>query len=184
MFCFINLTPQTPPSVIHGWKATDLLYDMVKTKKYFFHPVRRQIFGDALKQTFYMISKLVLDCLHADRYTKNDSYFVVSTMFNFLLYYTSKIQHLTSNLKLNIKNCLWIYLYIQIFSNTKIHSYHIIFLYKYIQQTNLTWGPKSPQVKWLKLFTQRLIYKEKLLTFCCVNYVLTFCCITHPKSSI
>ena len=63
---------------------------------------------------------------------KNDSPFVVSTMFNFLLYYTSKIQHLTSNLKLNIKNCLWIYLYIQIFSNTKIHSYHIIFLYKYI----------------------------------------------------
>ena len=60
MFCFINLTPQTPPSVIHGWKATDLLYDMVKTKKYFFHPVRRQIFGDALKQTFCMISKLVL----------------------------------------------------------------------------------------------------------------------------
>ena len=53
-------------------------------------------------------------------------------MFNFLLYYTSKIQHLTSNLKLNIKHCLWIYLYIQIFSNTKIRSYHIIFLYKYI----------------------------------------------------
>ena len=53
-------------------------------------------------------------------------------MFNFLLYYTSKIQHLTSNLKLNIKNCLWIYLYIQIFSNTKIHSFHIIFLQIYL----------------------------------------------------
>ena len=60
MFCFINLSPQTPPSVIHGWKATDLLYEMVKTEKYFFGPVKRQIFGDALKQTFYMISKLVL----------------------------------------------------------------------------------------------------------------------------
>ena len=36
MFCFINLTPQTPPSVIHGWKATDLLYEMVKTKKNIF----------------------------------------------------------------------------------------------------------------------------------------------------
>ena len=60
MFCFINLTPQTPPSVIHGWKATDLLYEMVKTKKIFFHPVKRQIFDDAPKQTFYMISKLVL----------------------------------------------------------------------------------------------------------------------------
>ncbi len=45
MFCFINLTPQTPPSVIHGWKATDLLVEMVKTKKIFFHPVKRQIFG-------------------------------------------------------------------------------------------------------------------------------------------
>ena len=60
MFCFINLTPQTPPSVIHGWKATDLLYEMVKTKKIFFHPVKRQIFDDAPKQTFYMISKLVV----------------------------------------------------------------------------------------------------------------------------
>ena len=60
MFCFINLTPQTPPSVIHGWKATDLLYEMVKTKKIFLHPVKRQIFGDAPKQTFYMISKLVV----------------------------------------------------------------------------------------------------------------------------
>ena len=64
MFCFINLTPQTPPSVIHGWKATDLLYEMVKTKKIFFHPVKRQIFGDAPKQTFYMISKLVLLTLY------------------------------------------------------------------------------------------------------------------------
>ena len=36
MFCFINLTPQTPPSAIHGWKATDLLYKIVKTKKIFF----------------------------------------------------------------------------------------------------------------------------------------------------
>ena len=66
MFRFINLTPQTPPSVIHGWKATDLLYEMVKTEKYFFGPVKRQIFGDALKQTFYMISKLVL-CTKAPR---------------------------------------------------------------------------------------------------------------------
>ena len=54
------MTPQTPPSVIHGWKATDLLYEMVKTKKIFFHPVKRQIFDDAPKQTFYMISKLVI----------------------------------------------------------------------------------------------------------------------------
>ena len=46
-------------------------------------------------------------------------------MFNFLLYYTSKIQHLTSNLKPNIKNLLCIYSYIRIFSNTNIRLYHI-----------------------------------------------------------
>ena len=60
MFRFINLTPQTPPSVIHGWKATDLLYEMVRKEKYFFHPVKRQIFDDAPKQTFYMIWELVI----------------------------------------------------------------------------------------------------------------------------
>ena len=60
MFRFINLTSQTPPGVIHGWKATDLLYEIVRTKKYFFGHVKRQIFDDAPKQTFYMISKLVV----------------------------------------------------------------------------------------------------------------------------
>ena len=49
---FTNLTPRTPPSVIHGWKATDLLFKMVKRKNYFFHPVKRQIFDDTPVQTF------------------------------------------------------------------------------------------------------------------------------------
>ena len=49
---FTNLTPRTPPSVIHGWKATDLLFMMVKRKNYFFHPVNRQIFDDTPVQTF------------------------------------------------------------------------------------------------------------------------------------
>ena len=31
-------TQWTPPSVIHGWKATDLLFMMVKRKNYFFWP--------------------------------------------------------------------------------------------------------------------------------------------------
>ena len=60
----------------------------------------------------------------------------------------------------------------------------IVFWYKYIQEKNLTCALKSPKVKWLKLFTHRLIYTEKLLPLCCVNYVLTFCCITHLKSNI
>ena len=42
--------------------------------------------------------------------------------FNFLLNRKSKIQHLTSNLKPNIKK---VYEYIQIFSYTNIDSYHI-----------------------------------------------------------
>ena len=41
----------------------------------------------------------------------------------------------------------------------------------------LTCAPKSPKVKWLKLFRHRLIYIEKL---CWVNYVFFYvCCITH-----
>ena len=43
--------------------------------------------------------------------------------------------------------------------------------------------------KWLKLFTRRLIFKEKLLPFCCVNYVFNFLLyhtskIQHPTSKI
>ena len=54
----------------------------------------------------------------------------------------------------------------------------------YIQEKNLTFAPTGPKDKWLKLFTQRLMFKEKVLPFCCVNCVLTFCCITHKKSNI
>ena len=44
----------TPPqSVIHCWKATHLLFVMVKRRKKI-HPVMRQIFDDAPGQTFYM----------------------------------------------------------------------------------------------------------------------------------
>ena len=48
MVCFTKLTPRTPPSVIHGWKATDLLYEMVRRKNYWRNPISRQNFANAL----------------------------------------------------------------------------------------------------------------------------------------
>ena len=50
MVCFTKLTPRTPPSVIHGWKATDLLSQMVKRKNYLLNPVSRQNFANALAE--------------------------------------------------------------------------------------------------------------------------------------
>ena len=50
MVCFTKLTPRTPPSVIHGWKATDLLYEMEERKNYLLNPVSRQNFADALAE--------------------------------------------------------------------------------------------------------------------------------------
>ena len=50
MVCFTKLTPWTPPSVIHGWKAMDLLYEMVKRKNYLLNPISRQNFADALAE--------------------------------------------------------------------------------------------------------------------------------------
>ena len=44
-------TQWTPPSVIHGWKATDLLFLMVKRKKYFLNPISRQNFANAFAET-------------------------------------------------------------------------------------------------------------------------------------
>ena len=72
---------------------------------------------------------------------------------------------------------IFLYEYIRIFVR-------IVFLFEYIQEKNLMFAPTDPKDKWLKLFTQRLMFKEKLLPFCCVNYVLTFCCITHQKSDL
>ena len=42
---------ETPPSVIHGWKATDLLLMMVKRKIYFRNPISRQNFANAFAET-------------------------------------------------------------------------------------------------------------------------------------
>ena len=50
MVCFTKLTPRTPPSVIHGLKAMDLLYEMVRRKNYLLNPVSCQSFADALAE--------------------------------------------------------------------------------------------------------------------------------------
>ena len=78
--------------------------------------------------------------------------------------------------------CLYHFL-IQIYSDIRLYHFFDTNIFK---RKNLTCALKSPKVKWLKLFTHRLIYKEKLLPLCCVNYVLTFSCITHqnPTSNI
>ncbi len=47
---FHQIDPMDPPSVIHGWKATDLLYEMVKRKNYLLNPISRQNFADALAE--------------------------------------------------------------------------------------------------------------------------------------
>ena len=47
---FHQIDPTNPPSVIHGWKATDLLSQMVKRKNYLLTPISRQYFADALAE--------------------------------------------------------------------------------------------------------------------------------------
>ena len=37
------LTQGTPPSVLHGWKDTDLLFQMVKMRNGFLNPVGDQL---------------------------------------------------------------------------------------------------------------------------------------------
>ena len=58
-------------------------------------------------------------------FNKNYFTFVLSTMFYF--HVVSHIKNATSNIKsnTNIKNLIWIYSYIRIFSDTNIRSYHI-----------------------------------------------------------
>ena len=50
-FCSAKSNQETPPSVIHGWKATDLLLMMVKRKIYFRSPISRQNFANAFAET-------------------------------------------------------------------------------------------------------------------------------------
>ena len=47
---FHRIDPTTPPSVKHGWKATDLLYEMVRRKNYWRNPISRQNFANALAE--------------------------------------------------------------------------------------------------------------------------------------
>ena len=62
MVCFTKLTPRTPPSVIHGWKATDLLSQMVKRKNYLLNPISRQNFADALAENHNLKLEVCLTC--------------------------------------------------------------------------------------------------------------------------
>ena len=48
---FHQIDPTNPPSVIHGWKATDLLYELVKRKNYFLNPISSQNYADAFAVT-------------------------------------------------------------------------------------------------------------------------------------
>ncbi len=57
---FTNLTPRTPPSVIHGWKATDLLFMMVKRKNYFFFTLWSVRFSWTHQ---YRLSDISRDCV-------------------------------------------------------------------------------------------------------------------------
>ena len=47
-------TQWTPPSVIHGWKANDLLFNMVKRKTYFSNPRGCQNFGNTLAEDWWL----------------------------------------------------------------------------------------------------------------------------------
>ena len=85
--------------------------------------------------------------------------------------------------------------FIQIYSYIRLYHffYTNIFRYSFVsffdtnifKRKNLTCAPTSPKDKWLKLFTHTLIFIEKLLPLCCVNFFFKFlCCITHQKSNI
>ena len=62
---------------------------------------------------------------HRIIYKENYFPFLFQLCFNFQLYHTSKIQHLSSNIKPNVKKLIRTCSYIQIFSDTDIGSYHI-----------------------------------------------------------
>ena len=49
-----------PPIDIHGWKATDLSFDLAPSDQNFMHPTSRQNFGDGPGQTPKLILTLCL----------------------------------------------------------------------------------------------------------------------------
>ena len=64
-----KLSQETPPSVIHGWKATDLLLMMVKRKIYFRNPISRQNFANAFAETPNLNLEVRLMSSHSDNPT-------------------------------------------------------------------------------------------------------------------
>ena len=128
---------------------------------------------------------------------------LMSVVSNFEIYSVTHSTRVWNHWNVHVE---WVYIRVwRIFGYSNIfwykylflsYSYHFfymnIFGYSFVsffdtnifKRTNLMCAPKSPKDKWLKLFTHRLIFKDKLLPLCCVNYVLSFCCITHQKSNI
>ena len=69
-----------------------------------------------------------------------------------------------------------------VFSDTNIFGYSFVssFYMNIFKRENSNLCAIKSKSEFL-LFTSRVIYKENLLPFCCVNYVLTFC---YHKSKI
>ena len=57
---FANFDHICPPYDIHGWKATDLSFDLAPSDQNLKHPTSRQNFGDGPGQT----PKLILTLCH------------------------------------------------------------------------------------------------------------------------
>ena len=57
---FANFDYIYPPYDIHGWKATDLSFDLAPSDQNFMHPTSRQNFGDGPGQTPKLIPTLCL----------------------------------------------------------------------------------------------------------------------------
>ena len=55
---FANFYYIYPPYDIHGWKATDLSFDLAPSDQNFMHPTSRQNFGDGPGQTPKLILTL------------------------------------------------------------------------------------------------------------------------------
>ena len=80
MVCFTKLTPRTPPSVKHGWKATDLLSQMVKRKNYLLNPISPQNFANA----FAVNHNLKLEVCLMSNYRIISNYQIIWSSWAFL----------------------------------------------------------------------------------------------------
>ena len=82
MVCFTKLTPRTPPSVIHGWKATDLLFQMVKRKNYWRNPISRQNFANALAENHNLKLEVCLMSFGSPGHLKSNRFIKMATFMS------------------------------------------------------------------------------------------------------